>query len=115
MLDTNACIRVMQGHAQMLANIRQFSPDDFGVSMVTVFELLSGVQRCRDPEGERAKVERFLAPLHLLPFDYDSAERAAIVRWELEKVGNKIGAYDLQIAAQALNTASSVGSNTANA
>jgi tRNA(fMet)-specific endonuclease VapC len=102
LLDTNACIRVMQGHPAVLAKVGECAPDDFGVSMVSVFELLSGVQRCRDPEGEGKKVQRFLEPLHLLPFDFDSAERAAIIRWELEKAGTKIGPYDLQIAAQAL-------------
>lgn len=70
--------------------------------MVSVFELFAGVERCREPERESAKVVAFLQPLHLLPFDWDSALRTAAIRWELEKAGKKIGPYDLQLAGQAL-------------
>jgi tRNA(fMet)-specific endonuclease VapC len=101
LLDTNVCIRAMQAHPQVIANMMRHAPDDCGVSMITVFELFAGVERCRHPEQEREKVLGFLQPLHLLPFDWDSALHAASIRWELEKTGNKIGPYDLQIAAQA--------------
>lgn len=70
--------------------------------MVSIFGLLSGVERCRRPEDERRKVEPFLAPMHLLPFDLDSAAQAARVRWHLEKAGTLIGPYDVQLAGQAL-------------
>lgn len=70
--------------------------------MVSVFELFSGVERCRDPESEARKVMIFLKPLHLIPFDWDSALRSAGVRWDLEKAGQRIGPYDLQLAGQAL-------------
>lgn len=102
LLDINVCIRAMQAHPQVIANMVRHSPDDFGVSMVTIFELFAGVERCRQPEQEKEKVLRFLQPLHLLPFDWDSALHAASIRWALEKNGNKIGPYDLQIAAQAI-------------
>lgn len=70
--------------------------------MVSVFELFAGVFRCRDPQGEGRKVGNFLEPFHLLPFDWDSAVKTAEIRWELEKTGNKIGPYDLQLSGQAL-------------
>jgi tRNA(fMet)-specific endonuclease VapC len=70
--------------------------------MVSVFELFAGVFRCREPQTEGRKVTTFLAPFHLLPFDWDSALKTAEIRWELEKIGNKIGPYDLQLGGQAL-------------
>lgn len=102
LLDTDICIAALRGHAGVRARLQSVTPDDCGVSTVTVFELLSGVERCRRPDGERRKVEAFLAPLHVLPFDHEAAVRAAKVRWGLEKAGQPIGPYDLQIAAQAL-------------
>ncbi|MCW1925425.1 type II toxin-antitoxin system VapC family toxin [Luteolibacter arcticus] len=102
LLDTNACIQAMRGHSQVTAHLKSHAPDDCGVSMVSVFELFAGVERCREPERESAKVIAFLTPLHLLPFDWDSALRTAAIRWELEKAGKKIGPYDLQLAGQAL-------------
>lgn len=102
LLDTNVCIRAMRGDPQVTARLRQAVPDDCGVSMVSVFELFAGVERCREPESEAIKVMDFLRPLHLLPFDWDSALKTATIRWELEKTGRKIGPYDLQLAGQAL-------------
>lgn len=102
LLDTDVCIAILRGQPRVRERLLGLTPDDCGVSMVSVFELLSGVERCRRPEIERQKVETFLAPLHLLPFDLDSAVHAAPVRWHLEKTGMPIGPYDLQLAGQAL-------------
>jgi len=102
LLDSDTCIAILRGQPRVRERLRSLTPDDCGVSMVSVFELLSGVERCREPEAERRKVETFLAPLHLLPFDLDSAVHAARVRWHLEKAGTPIGPYDLPLAGQAL-------------
>jgi tRNA(fMet)-specific endonuclease VapC len=102
LLDTDICIAVLRGKSEVRERLRCVSPDDCGVSMVSVFELCSGVERCRRPEEEQRKVEAFLAPLHLLPFDAPSALRAANVRWHLERAGLPIGPYDLLLAGQAL-------------
>jgi tRNA(fMet)-specific endonuclease VapC len=102
LLDTNVCIAAMRGREPVLARLLSCRPDDCGVSMVSVFELFSGVCRCARPQVEEVKVRAFLEPLHLLPFDWDSALRTAEVRWHLEKAGMKIGPYDLQLAGQAL-------------
>lgn len=102
LLDTNVCIAAMRGKAQVVDRLTALRPDDIGVSMVSVFELFAGVARCNEPESEGLKVSNFLAEFHLLSYDWDSALRSARVRWELEKAGNRIGPYDLQIAGQAL-------------
>ncbi len=102
LLDTDTCISVLRGRSMTCRRLNEVSPDDCGVSTVTVFELMSGVERCRNPEEENKKVLTFLAPLHLLPFDHLAAEQAARIRWQLEKSGCPIGPYDLQIAGQAL-------------
>lgn len=102
LLDTNVCILAMRGSERVVSKLRDVNPGDCAVSMVTVFELFAGVFRCRDPKAEEFRVTTFLAPLHLLPFDWDSSLRTAKVRFELEKVGKRIGPYDLQLCGQAL-------------
>lgn len=102
LLDTNACIAVMRGHEQACRQMQAFVPSDLGISTVTLFELFAGVECCQNPERERIKVARLIAPLHLIPFDADAAAEAARIRWLLERQGNPIGPYDLQLAGQAL-------------
>jgi tRNA(fMet)-specific endonuclease VapC len=102
LLDTNVCISALRGHTEVCRRLAAVRPGDCAVSMVTVYELLSGVERCRHPESERRKVETFLGALHLLPFDYDSAAQSARIRWDLERIGQPIGPYDLMLAGQAV-------------
>lgn len=102
LLDTDVCIAVLRGYRRVRERLQAVQPDDCGISVVSIFELFSGVERCCRPEEERLKVETFIAPMHVLPFDHDSALRASKVRWHLEKAGLPIGPYDLLLAGQAL-------------
>jgi len=102
LLDTNVCINAMRGNAAVRRALASRHPNDLGVTMITVFELLTGVALCRDPDRERAKVERFLEPIHVLPFDLEPARKAAGLRADLQRRGDLIGPYDLLIASQAL-------------
>ncbi len=103
LLNTNVCIAAMRGNPKVVQGLAAYSPENCAISMVTVFELFAGVFRCNNPEREGQKVSSFLAPFHLLPFDWDSAMKAAEVRYQLEKVGMIIGPYDLQLSGQALS------------
>lgn len=102
LLDTNACIAVMRGHPAVCQRMQSHVPSDLGLSTVTLFELLAGAERCRDPERERARIHLLCEPLHLVPFDGAAALEAARVRWLLESRGKCIGPYDLQLAGQAV-------------
>jgi tRNA(fMet)-specific endonuclease VapC len=102
LLDTNACIAIMRGHEQACLRMQSYAPTDLAISSVTLFELLAGVERCRQPERERCKVEHLMAPLHLVPFDAAAAAESARLRWHLERQGMPIGPYDFQLAGQAL-------------
>jgi tRNA(fMet)-specific endonuclease VapC len=102
LLDTNVCIAAMRGNSRVMQQLAARAPEDFAVSMISVFELFAGVFRCNDPQGEERKVFTFLESLHLLPFDFDSALKTAQIRFQLEKAGTKISPYDLQISGQAL-------------
>ncbi len=102
LLDTNVCIALMRGSEQVRRRLTAHAPTDIGVSTVTLYELFTGVERCRAPDHERGKIAVLVEPLHLLPFDADAAAHAAYLRWHLERKGKLIGPYDLQLAGQAL-------------
>ena len=102
LLDTNTCIAAMRGNESVCARLASLAPDDCGISVVSYYELLAGVERCRNPSAELKKDESFMAPLRVLPFDIPSAAISARIRWELEKKGEIIGPYDLLLAGQAV-------------
>jgi tRNA(fMet)-specific endonuclease VapC len=102
LLDTNVCIAAMRGNPKVTARLGRCAPEDCAVSMVSVYELFAGVYRCSDPGREASRVSEFLKPIHLLPFCWESALRAAEIRFGLEKSGLKIGPYDVQLAGQAM-------------
>ena len=60
LLDTNACIRLMRGDTNVRHHLSSKAPDECAISMVTVFELFSGVEKCSDPQKEALKVRRLL-------------------------------------------------------
>ena len=102
LLDTNACVAVLRGIETVQKRLAVLAPDDVGISFVTVYELHTGAERCRNPESERVRIAKFLAPLHVLPFDMAAAISTAKVRAKLEFKGCPIGPYDLLLAGHAL-------------
>ena len=102
LLDTNVCIAVMRGHPGVLARLTSHPPGECVLSTVAVYELLTGVEKCREPERERAKVRRLLSLLQVKAFDEAAASCAAQARAKLERTGNPCGPYDLLLAGHAL-------------
>jgi len=102
LLDTDTCIDLLRGRPQTVRNAGGVAPDDCAVSSVTVYELLTGVGKCRSPDNELRKVMALLELLHQLPFDRTAAERTAAIRVSLEKTGAMIGPYDVMLAGQSL-------------
>ena len=103
LLDTNVCIAARRGNALVRHRLAGVAPTDCGLSVVSLYELYAGVERCRHPVTERQKVDLFANALHVLPFDRDAAEHTVRTRWHLERQGQTIGPYDLMLAGQALS------------
>jgi tRNA(fMet)-specific endonuclease VapC len=106
LLDTNACIALINGHSPALRARVQKATDggaDVLVSSIALFELWYGVAKSTKQDFNRKHLESFLAgPVRVLPFEDADAHAAGSVRAALEAVGRPIGAYDLLIAGQAL-------------
>lgn len=101
LLDTDPCIAIMRSEPAVIAELSSRNPSDCAVSTVTVYELFTGVEKCSDPAGERAKVDTLLNAMTIIAFDRTAAEEAGRIRATLESAGQPIGPYDTLIAAQA--------------
>ncbi len=103
LLDTNICIYALANRPErVLRRLREVGPEAVAVSVVTVLELRHGAENASEPEADHARLDAFLAPIGVLPFDRDSAEVGGRLRAELRRAGRRIGDLDLLIAAQAL-------------
>lgn len=101
MLDTNLCIRVLRDKPAVLRERFNHEADGLCISSIVLMELLYGAERSARIERHRRAVEDLAARLDVLAFDAPAAAHAAEIRAELERRGQRIGAYDLQIAGHA--------------
>jgi tRNA(fMet)-specific endonuclease VapC len=101
LLDTNTCVYAIKRDSRVLRSLQEHSPDDFGVSAITVAELWFGAAKSSRPEQTRLSVDAFLKPFEVLPFAGEAAEEYAEIRLQLERAGRPIGERDLLIAATA--------------
>jgi tRNA(fMet)-specific endonuclease VapC len=105
LLDTNACIALINGHPPTVrARLQKAAGGSHVlVSSIAVFELWYGVSKSAGQEFNRKRVETFLAgPILVLPFEDADSRVAGSVRAALEATGKSIGAYDVLMAGQAL-------------
>ncbi len=102
LLDTNICIYLINNRpASVLARFHACAAGEVGVSIVTALELAFGVEKSASARNKLA-LEKFLAPLEILPLDAAALWHYARLRAHLESRGQTIGALDMQIAAHAL-------------
>ena len=112
MLDTDTCVFVLRRTAPVLTERLQSVPlAQQVVSMVTVAELLYGVEVSGRKKFNRAAVDLMLAHLRAIDFGRDAAEHYAQLRADLKRKGQVIGANDLMIAAHARSLGATVVTN----
>ncbi len=103
LLDTNICIYLINHRSPAtLARFTDCVAGDVGVSIVTALELAYGVEKSGSARNRQA-LEKFLAPLEVLPLDERALWHYARLRAALESLDKPIGALDMQIAAHALS------------
>jgi tRNA(fMet)-specific endonuclease VapC len=99
LLDTNICIYLIKKRPpEVLERFQEHSPQDVGISTITLFELQYGVEKSQYRQRSNDALTKFLLPLNLLDLDRFAAEDAAVIRAQLERKGLSIGPYDLLIA-----------------
>ena len=106
LLDTNACIAIMNGDAAVRGRLVRAlnGHGTIVVSSVSAFELWYGAAKSARAEFNRQRIDAFFSgPIELLSFDDAGAQAAGLLRAGLERTGTPIGAYDVLVAAHALS------------
>ena len=88
---------------EIIHKFKQFDVGEIGVSTITVSELQYGVAKSKNYRLNEQRIEEFLSPLEILPYDEIAAGIYGDIRLQLEKSGEPISPLDLLIAAQALS------------
>ena len=102
LLDTNICIYIINTRPpQVAAHFEGLVYGDVAVSSITGAELAFGVAKSGSARNQDA-LEKFLAPLDVLPFDAAAMYAYGTLRAQLQARGQPIGALDTLIAAHAL-------------
>ncbi|MEX2564979.1 MAG: type II toxin-antitoxin system VapC family toxin [Cyclobacteriaceae bacterium] len=104
LLDTNICIYLIKKRPEIvLKKFRSYSISMFKISSVTIAELYYGVAKSERRKMNGDALIQFLSPFEFIPFTDGDAIAYGGIRAELERKGQIIGPYDLQIAAQAIS------------
>ena len=102
LLDTNICIYIINKRPpQVAAHFEGLVYGDVAVSSITGAELAFGIAKSGSARNQDA-LEKFLAPLEVLPFDAAAMYAYGTLRAQLQARGLPIGALDMLIAAHAL-------------
>jgi tRNA(fMet)-specific endonuclease VapC len=103
LLDTNICVYALKHRPpEMLERLQAVGKAAVALSVITVLELRQGAEKSQQSAANHGRLDLFLGPLRVLPFDEEAALAGARVRAHLERLGRPIGDLDSLIAAQAL-------------
>ncbi|MBW1659335.1 MAG: type II toxin-antitoxin system VapC family toxin [Deltaproteobacteria bacterium] len=104
LIDTNICIYIMnQRPPEVIQRFKRLEVGQVGISSITVSELQYGVWKSQNPERNSRRLDEFLLPFEILPYDEAASGHYGRIRAHLERKGQAIGPLDLLIAAQALS------------
>ncbi len=103
LLDTCVISDFIKGEFGTQAKLKQILPSDIAISSITVMEIRYGLalnpQRAQKIEPA---ISTFVGSVTIIAFQVSEAEKAAQIRAILKSQGQPIGAYDILIAATAL-------------
>lgn len=74
-----------------------------GISTITVSELNNGIAKSKFQKQNAKRLEEFLTPFEILPYDETASKYYGMIRSQLESQGKVLGQLDLLIAAHALS------------
>lgn len=101
LLDTNACIALLNGSPPSLAErVRRHTSSEFGLPAPVSYELYDGAFKSQHKNRNLELLDRIA--FEVVPFDAADARAAGAIRASLEAIGRPIGPLHTLIAGQAL-------------
>ena len=92
LLDTNICIYLIKARPVIvLDKFSTLSIGSVGISSITLAELQYGVEKSAIPAKNQDALNRFIAPLEILDFDFEATLEYGRIRAGLERKGAIIG------------------------
>ena len=99
LLDTCVISDFVKGEKGTLARVKSSSPQQLGISAVTVMEINYGlILNPQKAKKIRPLIEQLLAPITIIPMGVEESQSAAEIRAFLHQKETPIGAYDLLIS-----------------
>lgn len=110
LLDTDVIISGEKGAFDLRGWVLSLPNDRFEIAAITIAELWHGVERAVEPQKSKRRryLEDVVAALPVVPYTEQTAYEHARIWADLQRAGNTIGAYDLIVAATALERGSHV-------
>ena len=100
LLDTNACIRILNDTSPPLVQrLATHAPSEIRLCSIVKAELLYGARHSERPAENLKLLAHFFDPFVSLPFNDSCADHYGQIRAELAQAGMLIGPNDLFIAA----------------
>jgi tRNA(fMet)-specific endonuclease VapC len=109
-LDADVIIRGEKGVFDLGGWVASLPNDHFEIAAITIAELWHGVERAVEPQKSKRRkyLESVVAALPIVSYTEQTAYEHARIWAELQSAGKMIGAYDLIVAATALERGSQV-------
>ncbi|WP_017324112.1 type II toxin-antitoxin system VapC family toxin [Synechococcus sp. PCC 7336] len=112
LLDTDICIyAINRKNPKPLQRLRSYAISEVGISAITYAELRFGIENSSRVTANLDRLERFLLPLEIVPFDAEAGRCYGRVRTQLKRKGLPIGGNDLLIAGHALSLGATLATN----
>ena len=104
LIDTNICIYIMNKRPpEVIQRFKNHEIGQIAISSITVSELNYGVTKSQNKKQNAKRLEEFLTPFNILPYDENASKYYGIIRSELESQGKVVGPLDMLIAAHAMS------------
>lgn len=101
-LDTNTVSYFFRGQGDVARRLLAVPPSRVAVPSIVLFELEFGVDKSQRPAEGRRQLEEFCRVVEFVAFGREEARAAGVLRAQLERRGEQIGAYDVLIAGTAV-------------
>ncbi|MBT4091075.1 MAG: type II toxin-antitoxin system VapC family toxin, partial [Deltaproteobacteria bacterium] len=89
LIDTNICIYILNRKPKsVLDRFESFNTEKIGISSITVAELEFGAKKSKRRKENLERLELFLFPFEILPFNGKSAKIYGDIRSKLELKGH---------------------------
>jgi tRNA(fMet)-specific endonuclease VapC len=99
LLDTNACIKILNNSSPILIErLKSVPPSEVKICSIVKSELLYGARKSSRISENLQILSKFFTVIQSIPYDDLCAEHYGMIRADLERTGSPIGPYDLMIA-----------------